>query len=168
MSLDVTSLFTNVPVHEVIDIVTNTVQAGPCNVPHGLLRRILTLCSKDIQFLFDNTFYRQTDGVSKGSRLGVFFADIFMGYLERRMRSKLENSTKCYFRYIDVSSWLQSQRKLEKLSWRLLTSSIPTSTLLVRWAKATPSISWMSCWQRKLTAAFPLLCTESQPSPDSI
>ncbi|VDP40779.1 unnamed protein product [Schistosoma margrebowiei] len=80
-SFDVTSLFTKIPLLETKDII--------CQHPYILrlpaieFKRLLFLCTKDFQFQFNNTIYRQTDGVAMGSPLGPVLADIFMANLER-------------------------------------------------------------------------------------
>ena len=85
-SFDVVSLFTNVPLHEVIQICLNTlfrdegVVAPP--LPEEFLKKLLYKATSEVEFSFDGQLYRQTDGVAMGSPLGPVFANIFMGYLE--------------------------------------------------------------------------------------
>jgi hypothetical protein len=71
-SFDVTSLFTNVPLVETIDIIVDEVKRLPelCCVPPDYLRDLLFACTHNVQFLFNGTYYRQTDGVAMGSALG--------------------------------------------------------------------------------------------------
>ena len=70
-SLDVDSLFTNIPLDETIDIVTKKVFMKKKKV-NGLsktdFRRLLTLSTKGTVFLFNGKYYRQKDGVAMGSR----------------------------------------------------------------------------------------------------
>ena len=85
-SLDVESLFTNIPLNEVIDIiydyaVTNSIKV--C-IPLVDLCKLISICTKNIQFLFNGRYYHQIDGVAMGGPLGPVLADIFMVHLEQR------------------------------------------------------------------------------------
>ncbi|KAF2351900.1 hypothetical protein FHG87_017344, partial [Trinorchestia longiramus] len=74
-SLDVESLFTNVPVLPTIDIICETVYKDPTAAPPvdaNLLKKLLIACTTECPFFhIDGTLYLQTDGVSMGSPLGV-------------------------------------------------------------------------------------------------
>ena len=65
-SLDVTSLFTNVPVKRCIDFVCETIVEYGLNFgkPIDLFKRLLQLCEVDVQFMFMEKFFRQIDGVA--------------------------------------------------------------------------------------------------------
>ena len=39
-------------------------------------------CTMNVQFQFNNKYYRQIDGVTMGSPLGPLLADVFMAKLE--------------------------------------------------------------------------------------
>lgn len=102
ISFDVESLFTNVPLDEVINIITNFVSHNPssCKVPAAELSELLKACTTSVQFLFDGKFYRQVNGVAMGSPLGPVLADIFMGYMEQILSTELNHLT-FYKRYVD-------------------------------------------------------------------
>ena len=57
----------------------------------------------DTNFIFNNTVYRQTDGVAMGSPLGPAFANIFMSWLEAQILDQCPSSYKPIFyrRYVD-------------------------------------------------------------------
>ena len=84
-SLDVESLFTNVPVMETIDIICNEIYhrgtSPPPTVPEQMMRDLLTICTTQTPFDFNNSQYLQLDGVSMGSPLGPTFADFYMSNL---------------------------------------------------------------------------------------
>ena len=78
-SLDVQSLFTNVPVVETADIILHYVYENhdlPApRLPRTVLRELLLLCTKEAPFLSPSgQLYKQVDGVAMGSPLGVLFA----------------------------------------------------------------------------------------------
>ena len=56
--------------------------------------------TSSVEFSFNETMYKQTDGVAMGSPLGPAFADIFVGYHESKLFSCVQKLT-IYFRYVD-------------------------------------------------------------------
>ena len=72
-SLDVDSLFTNVPLHEIIVICVNELFKSNSSI-HCLNKKqiteLLSLTTKESIILFDIAFYTQVDGVAMGSPLG--------------------------------------------------------------------------------------------------
>ena len=52
----------------------------------------MMLATCQTEFSFNDTMYRQTDGVSMGSPLGPTLANIFMGFLEKRYFSNVDNN----------------------------------------------------------------------------
>ena len=86
INLDVDSLYTNVPVHEAIDITPDMLfkRSSPPPIPlnRSQLKELLELavCNAPFRFLHKN--YVQCDGVAMGSPLGHILAGIFMSNLE--------------------------------------------------------------------------------------
>jgi hypothetical protein len=97
-SFDVSSLFTNIPVEETINIICE--HATDISIPVEDLRMLLRLCTKNVQFRFDGKLYRQIDGIGMGSPLGCLFADIFMSQIEEAGRHCISTTT-FYRRYVD-------------------------------------------------------------------
>ena len=91
VSLDVESLFTNVPVEETIEIILDKIFISPDTVFNNFnktnFRKLLELAVLDTSFVFNDTAYKQIDGLSMGSPLGHSFANIFMCSLEERISS---------------------------------------------------------------------------------
>ena len=103
-SLDVESLFTNVPVQETIDIILSTVYnhptMPPLNIPKTILGKLLSACTMESPFRGPNgKLYRQIDGVAMGSPLGCLFANMYMCRLENRVLGTLRPAIYC--RYVD-------------------------------------------------------------------
>lgn len=71
-SFHVTSLFTNIPVDETIEIITNQLFLS-CYFFHGLTTgefpKLLSLYVKNFHFLFNGQIYHQIDSVAVGSPL---------------------------------------------------------------------------------------------------
>ena len=89
VSYDVSSLFTNVPLDETIEILVNRAFSNNWfNTTHNLaLTRtdfvdLLNVATKDQLFQFNRALYEQTDGVAMGSLLGSLLADVFMSSIE--------------------------------------------------------------------------------------
>ena len=105
-SLDVTSLFTNVPVDETISIIIEHVYNHP-SIPspkmhQNHLKSLLELCTKETPFKDHNgQLFYQKDGVAMGSPLGPTFACFYMGNLENHVLSNHNDSPIIYIRYID-------------------------------------------------------------------
>ncbi|XP_064098673.1 uncharacterized protein LOC135209835 [Macrobrachium nipponense] len=104
-SLDVESLFTNVPVDETIDIILDRVNrnqsTAPLNIPKASLRTLLEICTKNAPFsTHHGQMFRQKDVMAMGSPLGVLFANSYMGTMEERVFTRMQQPHR-YGRYID-------------------------------------------------------------------
>ncbi|XP_064088420.1 uncharacterized protein LOC135202899 [Macrobrachium nipponense] len=119
-SMDVESLFTNVPVNETIQMILDKVyrdpDTPPLNIPEHALRALLDICTKMAPFSdHRGRMYTQIDRVAMGSSLGVLFPNFYTGTVEERV---FQNSSKLsmYLRYIDGSFVsADSQVKIEQL-----------------------------------------------------
>ena len=85
-SLDVDSLFTNIPLDETIDIYINQQFENTDTVE---LKQLLYLAKKDSYFIFNGLPYQQTDGVAMGSPLGTSLANAFLSYHEKKLVKQL-------------------------------------------------------------------------------
>ena len=105
-SLDVDSLFTNVPLDETIDICVNELFKNN-NTIRGLNKKqmteMLSLTTKESIILFDMTFYTQIDGVAMGSPLGPSLANVFLCHHEIKWLHDCPKRFKPVFykRYVD-------------------------------------------------------------------
>ena len=127
ISLDVESLFTNVPVIETIDIIIksvyeNTVMAPP-NIPKDVLKEMLLLCTTT-DFLgttkvpfrhINGKMFVQKEGVSMDSPLGPTFADYYMCHVENQVLEDKSVKPKLYARYVDDIFIMSSPAGMERL-----------------------------------------------------
>ena len=84
-SFDVTSLFTNIPLNETIEIITSNIEdehISSYGLEKSQLSKLLNLATCNNAFTFNGKLYNQVDGVAMGSPLGPVFADVFMGFNE--------------------------------------------------------------------------------------
>ena len=73
VSLDIDSLFTNIPLEETIDICVDNLYNGnenPSNIPKHNFRTLLNIATKETFFMFNNKYYKQVDGVVMRFPLG--------------------------------------------------------------------------------------------------
>ena len=102
-SFDISSLFTNVPLAETIEICADALYNDDSmapSFPRNIFVELMQLATSSVEFSFNNNMHRQIDGVAIGSPLGPALANIFVGYQE----AKLFNIAKrplVYFRYVD-------------------------------------------------------------------
>ena len=58
------------------------------------MKNLLSLCTKNVHFTFQNSIYQQKDGVAMGSPFGPVLAGTFMVHLERTLMPELEKFMK--------------------------------------------------------------------------
>ena len=56
------------------------------------MKEMLILCTKNVQFTFNEEVYKETDGVAMGLALGPVLADIFMAELENNIVPVLQEN----------------------------------------------------------------------------
>ena len=105
-SLDVDSLFTNIPLAETVGICADLLFENTMIVD-GLTKddfiKLLTLATTESFILFNGCYYQQTDGVAMGSPLGPTLANIFLGHNEVQWLNVCPTQFKptYYRRYVD-------------------------------------------------------------------
>ena len=106
-SYDVTSLFSNVPLKETIDILVEKSfsddwfnRTYKLNLQKNQLASLLEIATTNQLFQFNGRLYEQRDGVAMGSLLGPLMANVFMCYLEEKLVSDGLLPT-FYRRYVD-------------------------------------------------------------------
>ena len=81
-----TSLFTNIPLQETIDIVINLIfNDNPnLNITRKELKKLFLSATSQTHFIFKSKFFNQIDGVAMGSPLAPVPANIFMSFHESK------------------------------------------------------------------------------------
>ena len=107
VSLDITSLYTNVPLRETIDILTTLVYDQDKESFRGMSKKefktLLELAIGDTYFVFDKEYYKQIDGLAMGSPLSATLANIFLCFHEKNWIHNCPADFKpiYYKRYVD-------------------------------------------------------------------
>ena len=86
VSLDVSSLFTNVPIGEVISFLGRRIDAREITppVPKKKFLELICLCVENNYIQFQDQFYRQKLRISMGSPVSLVFANEVYGILRSR------------------------------------------------------------------------------------
>ena len=104
VSYVVTSLFTNIPFQEIIDIAINLIFIHNLNlnITRKELKKLFYFATSQTHFIFNSKFYNQVDEVAMGSPLAPVLANIFMGFHKSKWLDEYNlNKPKFYLRYVD-------------------------------------------------------------------
>ena len=85
-SLDVESLFTNIPLEETIKICCGSLYKNQellCNISKNQFEKLLRAALSNNYFLFDGSIYQKIGGVAMGSPLGPIFTNAFLAHYEQ-------------------------------------------------------------------------------------
>ena len=104
VSMDVSSLYTNIPQEEGTNTVCKAYEKfhnyNP-PIPTRFLREMLVLILKENSFQFNGENYLQTHGTAMGTKMAVSFANIFMAEIEIKIIQQSDTKPKVWKRYID-------------------------------------------------------------------
>ena len=116
VTMDVKSLYTNIPNHEGITAVKSFLDTSAIKhltpIITTFLRLILTLNN----FIFNDTNFLKTNGIAMGTKCAPSYANLFMGKFEETfILPKLLNKCPLYLRYIDdiFFIWENSEAELK-------------------------------------------------------
>ena len=104
VSMNVTSLYTNIPQEKGITIVCNAYENFHANNPPiatNFLRDMLSLILKENTFQFNGKDYLQTHGTAMVIKLAVAFANICMASIEKEILRQSVNKPLTWKRFID-------------------------------------------------------------------
>ena len=91
VSFDVVSLYTNIPLLETIEIISESVYDENSVIvppfPKLIFKKLLTIATQGM-FMYKDKLYKQIDGVAMGSPLGPSLANSFLGFLEKTIIMK--------------------------------------------------------------------------------
>ena len=101
-SFDICSLYTNVYLEETIEICCNVLFRSSLpkpTFPESVFKHLMNFATSSVEFSFNNIMYLQIDGVAMGSSFGPTLANIFVGFCEVNLFTKIDCSP-MYYRYV--------------------------------------------------------------------
>ena len=104
VSMDVTSLYTNIPQEEGITTVCNAYDIFYTNnppIPTNFLKEMLRLILQENSFQFNGKDYLQIHGTAMGTKMAVSFANIFMAKIETEIINHCTKKLLVWKRYMD-------------------------------------------------------------------
>ena len=104
VSMDVTSLYTNIPQEEGIETVCNAYDSlfeGESPIQTQYLKRALELILQENSFQFTEKNYLVPHGTAMSTKMAVAFANIFMGKVESQILERSAKKPVSWKRYID-------------------------------------------------------------------
>jgi hypothetical protein len=104
-SFDVENLYTNIPVHECIELALDVMYKSKKPIDlrfdRKTMKKLFQLSVNSIPFRFFEDNYLQQDGVAMGSPLAPLLADIFMNKIEIKLKRFTTNKPLVWVRYVD-------------------------------------------------------------------
>ena len=103
---DVTSLYTNIPHEEGIQVILDALDTHrhllPPNTPNNtIINTCLQFILKHNYFSFLNKHYQQTQGTAMGTKMAPPYANIFMSHIEQQITHKYRQHIILWQRFID-------------------------------------------------------------------
>lgn len=116
VTLDVSSLYTNIPHNEGLAACQRALDARtpPGDPPTSYLLRMMECILTLNNFTFNGEFYLQTQGTAMGTRMAPSYANLFMSDLETRLLTWTTRRPCTWWRYIDdiFAIWEHGQESL--------------------------------------------------------
>ena len=93
ISFDVASLFTNIPLTEVIDVAINLIFENSPDIKFTKreLRKHFRIATSETYFTFNGSTFEQIDGVAMGFPLAPVLANLLMGFHEQNWIEQATN-----------------------------------------------------------------------------
>ena len=90
---DVTSLFTNIPMSEAIDVAINLFFENSPDIkfPKLEIQKLFRIATAETRFTFNGSTYDQIDGATMVSPLAPVLANLFMGFHEENWIEQATN-----------------------------------------------------------------------------
>ncbi|XP_069999233.1 uncharacterized protein, partial [Penaeus vannamei] len=103
LSLDVDSLFTKVPLDDVLAFLQRKLPAEDPRLPlpTEVFLQLIRLCVESNSFSFEGRFYSQTFGVAMGSPLSPVLANLYMEFFESELLPSISPRPSMWLRYVD-------------------------------------------------------------------
>ena len=116
-TLDVCSLYTNIPQEEGINVICHYYDEhyqSEAPIPTQTLGDLMRLILKENSFQFNGKHYLQTNGIAMGTKMAVAFAVIFMAHIEKQLLASSPHKPIIWKRFIDdiFSVWTINENEI--------------------------------------------------------
>ena len=101
VSFDVVSLFTKVPVNDLLDFLKEELENYDLPLSITKIIDLVRLCIIDCKFCFNDEFYVQKFGMAMGNPLSPDLSNIYMEYFEKRILQRILPTKVVWYRYVD-------------------------------------------------------------------
>ena len=101
VSFDVVSLFTKVPVDDLLEFLVDELEAFDLPLPPSKIIELIKLCIKDCKFGFNGNFYSQKFGMAMGNPLSPVLSNLYMEFFETKILARILPPNVYWFRYVD-------------------------------------------------------------------
>ncbi|XP_069941993.1 uncharacterized protein [Cherax quadricarinatus] len=101
VSFDVTSLFTKVPVDDLLSFLSEELVNYDLPLPVPTIIKLIKLCIVDTKFVFNDRFYTQKFGMAMGNPLSPVLSNLYMEFFETRLLNTILPNRAKWFRYVD-------------------------------------------------------------------
>ena len=120
VSFDVSSLFTNVPISEAVDIIRKRLDEDDSledRTPLSPQRvaELLQLCLRSTYFSFNGAFYEQKEGAAMGSPVSAVVANLYMEFFEEIALRTAPARPRIWKRYVDDTFTLVKKGDVHEL-----------------------------------------------------
>ena len=120
ISFDITSLFTNVPTEEAVEIIhrklaeeEDLVERTPLSPER--IAELLQVCLKSTYFSYNGEFYEQREGAAMGSPVSAVVANLYMEFFEELALELAPTRPRFWKRYVDDTCCIMQRDAMEPL-----------------------------------------------------
>ena len=112
----------------------------------------MNFATSSVEFRFNNIMYRQIDGVAMGSSLGPTLANIFVGFCEANLFTKID-CLLMYYRYVDDTFCLFKNEK-DADSFLIQLNSMHPSLKFTMEKESNYQLTFLDVFVHKTSTAF--------------